>query len=245
MLLLIAGSAMANPVVDLGTGSGAPCGQVDVPMTLTNDGVIPVAAVGMDIAYNSTYLTPINATIGPAGELAGKSVAKNIVTPGLFRVGVFSSSDLSTIGDGIVAYVTFEINCNAPLQTYQLGNTPAAATPDGADVDTDGSNGSIQVGEGSTTTTTIIREPVEHIKSCNVCHPTALSSQLSLAYHAHSTHMNDCTQCHDGSPGLGTVHLRPSKSCAICHPQEDTGICNLTTLPVHSSATPRLSHLPC
>ncbi len=237
-LLLIAGSAMANPVVDLGAGSGSPCGQVVIPMTLTNDALVPVAAVSMDIGYNSTYLTPINATIGPAGQLAGKSVAKNIVTPGLFRVGVFSSSDLSTIGNGIVAYVTFEISCDAPLASYTLTNTPSTATPEGVDVDTDGSDGSIQVGEGSTTTTTIGREPVEHIKSCNVCHPTALSSQLSLAYHAHSSHMSDCTQCHDGTPGLGTVYLRPSKSCATCHPQEDTGICNLTTLAVHSGVNP-------
>ena len=31
MVLLAAGSAMANPVVDLGTVSGAACGQVIIP----------------------------------------------------------------------------------------------------------------------------------------------------------------------------------------------------------------------
>ena len=109
----------------------------------------------MDIGYNSTYLTPVSATIGPAGQQAGKNVASNIVSPGLFRVGVFSSSNLSPIGNGIVAYVTFEISCDAPFVTYGLSNTPSAATPEGVDVPTGGSDGSIQVVEESTSTTTI------------------------------------------------------------------------------------------
>jgi uncharacterized repeat protein (TIGR01451 family) len=108
----------------------------------------------MDIGYNSTYLTPVSATIGPAGQQAGKNVASNIVSPGLFRVGVFSSSNLSPIGNGIVAYVTFEISCDAPFVTYGLSNTPSAATPEGVDVPTDGSDGSIKVVEESTSTTT-------------------------------------------------------------------------------------------
>ena len=74
----------------------------------------------MDIGYNSTYLTPVNATIGPAGQTGRETVASNIVSPGLFRVGVFSSSNLSPIGNGIVANVTFEISCDAPFNTYGL-----------------------------------------------------------------------------------------------------------------------------
>ena len=148
-------SIFGEPIVDLGSATGNPCAQVSLPITLTNDGITPVAGVSMDIGYNSTYLTPVSATIGPAGQQAGKNVASNIVSPGLFRVGVFSSSNLSPIGNGIVAYVTFEISCDAPFVTYGLSNTPSAATPEGVDVPTDGSDGSIQVVEESTSTTTI------------------------------------------------------------------------------------------
>ena len=120
-----------KPTVDLGSATGNPCAQVSLPITLTNGGITEVAGVSMDIGYNSTYLTPVNATIGPAGQQAGKNVAKNIVSPGLYRIGVFSSSNLSPIGNGIVAYVTFEISCDAPFNTYGLSNTPSVATPEG------------------------------------------------------------------------------------------------------------------
>ena len=89
---------MANPVLDLGTGSGDPCEQVTIPITLTNDPRFHVAGVSMDIGYHSTYLTPVNAAIGPAGEETGKDeISSNIVSPGLFRIGFFSVSDLSTL----------------------------------------------------------------------------------------------------------------------------------------------------
>ena len=150
MMMLYAGVAMANPVLDLGAGSGDPCNQVIIPITLTNDPQIQVAAVSMDIGYDSIYLTPVNASIGSAGQQAGKdNIASNIVSPGLFRIGVFATNQnfKNPIPDGIVAYVTFEISCNAPGNNYLLTNTPGASTPAGVDVATDGSDGSIQVGE--------------------------------------------------------------------------------------------------
>jgi uncharacterized repeat protein (TIGR01451 family) len=134
----------------------------------------------MDIGYNSTYLTPVSATIGPAGQEAGKNVASNIVSPGLFRVGVFSSSNLSPIGNGIVAYVTFEISCDAPFVTYGLSNTPSAATPEGVDVPTDGSDGSIQVVEESTSTTTIQPTTTTSvITSTTTIQPTTTTSVIT------------------------------------------------------------------
>jgi len=68
-----------QPNVDLGNAYGNRCGQVTISITLTNNDITPVAAVATDIGYNSTYLTPISATIGPAGSAAGKSVTTNIV----------------------------------------------------------------------------------------------------------------------------------------------------------------------
>jgi hypothetical protein len=111
----------------------------------------------MDIGYNSTYLTPVNATIGPAGRKAGKSVSANIVSPGLFRIRVFSSSDITPIGDGIVAFVKFGINCGAPANSYLLTNTPSAETPEGVDLTATGSDGTIIVEAIVTTTTTSMR----------------------------------------------------------------------------------------
>jgi hypothetical protein len=111
----------------------------------------------MDIGYDPGFFTPISAAIGPAGEAAGKSIASNIVSPGLFRVGVLSATDLSPIGDGIVANVTFEIDCFAPADTYVLSNTPMAATPAGFEIMATGSDGIITVKALVTTTTTSVR----------------------------------------------------------------------------------------
>jgi hypothetical protein len=245
LAIFTAGIAQATPTVDLGTASGSQCNQVTVAITLTNDNLAAVAAAATDIGYNSTYLTPVNAAIGPAGSAAGKSVAANIVSPGVYRVGVFSSSNMNTIGNGIIANVTFEINCSAPATSYQLGNSPSASTAAGNTIDVTGNSGTITVGAAVTTTTTAARVPVEHIKSCNVCHPSAYDSQLSLAYHAHPSHVSDCFQCHDTATGAGTVHLRPGKTCATCHPQSSTGICNLTTLAAHSGGNCLTCHVDC
>jgi hypothetical protein len=144
-------------IVDLGSATGNPCEQVILPITLTNDPPLEVAGVSMDIGYDPGFFTPISAAIGPAGEAAGKDVASNIVSPGLFRVGVFSATDLSPIGDGIVANVTFEIDCFAPADTYVLSNTPMAATPAGFEVMATGSDGIITVNALVTTTTTSVQ----------------------------------------------------------------------------------------
>ena len=145
-----------EPIVDLGSATGNPCEQVILPITLTNDPPLEVAGVSMDIGYDPGFFTPISAAIGPAGEAAGKDVVSNIVSPGLFRVGVFSATDLSPIGDGIVANVTFEIDCFAPADTYVLSNTPMAATPAGFEVMATGSDGTITVNALVTTTTTSV-----------------------------------------------------------------------------------------
>ena len=122
--LFLAGAAQATPTVDLGTASGNQCAQVIISVTLTNDGIAPVAGVATDIGYNSEFLTPVSVAVGPAGTAAGKSAASNIVSPGLYRVGIFSSANVNNIGNGVVANVTFAINCQR--SSYQL---PAEQRP--------------------------------------------------------------------------------------------------------------------
>ena len=99
--LFLAGAAQATPTVDLGTASGSPGAQVIISVTLTNDGIAPVAGVATDIGYNSEFLTPVSVAVGPAGTAAGKSAASNIVSPGLYRVGIFSSANVNNIGNGV------------------------------------------------------------------------------------------------------------------------------------------------
>ena len=208
------------------------------PITLTNDGLISIAGVGIDIAYNSQYLTPIDATIGPAGQAAGKGIAENIVSPGLYRVLVFSTSNMTNIGNGILANVAFGIDCAAPATTYTLGNTPSSSTAEGIEVPTDGSDGAIQVGQGSssTTTTTIaaVRPPEEHIVSCLVCHEAAIHTPVS--------HTSNCAGCHiegdDNSP-------QPN-NCIACHPVGNIGTCNLVNFHDPGKSTTCLScHVDC
>ena len=230
LMLLAADTAMATPVVDLGPGpvSGTPCGQVVIPMTLTNDPLVQVAGVSMDIGYNSTYLTPVNVTIGPAAQAANKTgVIKNIVSPGLYRAAVYSpTNDLTPIGNGIVAYVTFGIECDTPAATYQLSNSSYVSTPAGVDIPDTGTNASIQVSAASTTTT-VGRAAVKHYETCVVCHSIA-------DVHTPATHSADCSVCHYNNI---TTNIPEPQNCIVCHPTGNIGTCNLTNLHDPSKST--------
>ena len=73
----------------------------------------------------------------------------------------------------------------------------------------------------STTTSSVIQEPVPHIETCITCHPAS-------SLHGVTTHQSNCSACHAGSPGPGNV--KPDK-CVVCHPSSSPGVCNLINLP--------------
>jgi len=84
------------------------------------------------------------AEIGPAGSTADKDVVLSEISPGILRVGVWGLNQ-NVIGDGIVAYVSFDINPAAINGRTNLENTPSASDPFGNDVPIDGQDGTVSV----------------------------------------------------------------------------------------------------
>ena len=137
---------MANgiPSLDLAKVTAQPAETVRVPLTLTNASGYDIAAVSMDISYDIDVLENARAEIGPAGSSAGKYVIFSEISSGLLRVGV-SGFNQNLIGDGVVAYVIFDIKAEAVMGKTDLGNAPSASDPLGNDVPIQGKNGSITV----------------------------------------------------------------------------------------------------
>ena len=131
--------------INIGSVSGRKGGEVSVPITLASMTGTDIAAISLDIDYDSQIFNHVKAVIGPAGEAAGKRLETNCVSPGLFRVSIFSALNNAPIGSGVVAYLILEINEEAPLGTTELLNTPSASDADGYVVLVSGSDGSVDV----------------------------------------------------------------------------------------------------
>jgi len=131
--------------INIGSVSGRKGGEVSVPITITNMAGTNISAISLDIDYDSQIFNYAKAVIGPAGEAAGKRLETNSISPGLFRVSVFSALNNAPIGSGVVAYLILEINEEAPLGTTELLNTPSASDSDGYVVLVSGANGSVNV----------------------------------------------------------------------------------------------------
>ncbi|MFC1591960.1 cohesin domain-containing protein [Thermodesulfobacteriota bacterium] len=111
-----------------------PCtGSVVIPVTLQNAVGGEIAGVSSDIGFDTTYLDFVDCTIGPAGAAVGKEAVSSVVSDGVVRIGVFSSGNVDPIGDGIVAYVTFDV-VNPPTDGTDLTNTCSASDPAGNSV---------------------------------------------------------------------------------------------------------------
>ena len=133
------------PRIDLGSGSDRRGGTVVIPIILTNIENIQISAISVDIGYDSTVLINPSAILGPAGTDANKEIVANVVSPGIFRLSILSASNNIAINNGIIAYVRFDININAPIGTATLTNTPSASDPLGNNIGVMGSNGTILV----------------------------------------------------------------------------------------------------
>ena len=131
--------------INIGSVSGRKGGEVSVPITLANMAGTDIAAISLDIDYDSQIFNHTKAVIGPAGEAAKKRLETNCISPGLFRISIFSALNNAPIGSGVVAYLILEINEEAPLGTTELLNTPSASDSDGYVVLVSGSDGSVDV----------------------------------------------------------------------------------------------------
>jgi len=134
-----------QPALDLGRIDGSRDERVKIPVTLTNVSGNNISAVSMDIAFDSGAVENPSVEIGPAGSAADKTTISSEPSPGTFRIGVLSMSNNDIIGDGIVAYVNFNIKPDAAKGDTVLGNTPSASDPLGNNVPLEGADGMITV----------------------------------------------------------------------------------------------------
>ncbi|OGP73928.1 MAG: hypothetical protein A2V86_03660 [Deltaproteobacteria bacterium RBG_16_49_23] len=132
------------PLLNIGTGNGRRGDSVSLPVILTNVAGTTVSAISIDIGYNKTILENPTAVIGPAGSAADKILITGNFGP-VWRVSIFSVSNNTPIGDGVVAYITFNINTGSPLGPAIITNTPSASNPAGGSVNINGLNGSVNV----------------------------------------------------------------------------------------------------
>ncbi|UFS71027.1 hypothetical protein LPW11_02290 [Geomonas sp. RF6] len=141
MLLLSAASAFAaGPTLSLGNVSGVQGQSVTIPVTLTTNGA-NIGACEVQLDYDPAVLTPTGATLGPAGTAASKTVNPVQVNSARYVVGVYALNTTS-IGDGVVANVTFAISSTA-TGTPVILNVPSASDPDGNDVSISGTGSTI------------------------------------------------------------------------------------------------------
>ena len=131
--------------INIGSASGRNGNEVSVPITLSNMAGTDISAISLDIDYDIQIFNHTKAVIGPAGEAAGKRLETNSISPGLFRISIFSAINNAPIGSGVVASLILEINEEAPLGTTELLNTPSASDSDGYVVLVSGEDGSVDV----------------------------------------------------------------------------------------------------
>jgi len=128
-----------------GSGSGEAGGNITLPITLSNQSGTSVAAVSVDIGYSTAVFKNPSASIGPAGEAADKEVATGDISSGLFRVSVLSASNNDVIGNGVIAYLTLNIQTSAPIGSTTLTTTASGSDPSGGNVIVNGSNGTVTI----------------------------------------------------------------------------------------------------
>jgi hypothetical protein len=130
--------------LNLSEGTGTAGTDVTIPVTLGTGG-LQIAAVAMDIRYNTSLLETPRATNGPVANTAGKQVFSSSPSSGVFRIGVIGLTNNTPIGDGVVAYVTFRIKNAASSGDTPLSNTSSGSDPSGNRVSITGNNGVIHI----------------------------------------------------------------------------------------------------
>ena len=134
-----------KPTLSIGLGTGTRGEKTTLPITLSNVTGTDIAAVSVDVGYDTSVFQKLKATIGPAGDAEDKTISTSEPSSGVFRVTIFSISNNNVIGDGVVAYLTLDILSNEPGSETTLTNTPSASDPSGNDVVVKGTDGTVKI----------------------------------------------------------------------------------------------------
>lgn len=124
--------AFAEPNLNLGsvTVSGT---MVSFPVTLTNTPGTPISSIDAYIIFDSERFALRNITLGTAAANAGKQISGS-VNGGKLHAVIFNIGDNSTISNGEIAQINFDITAAAASPAATFSIVPSATTPDGSSV---------------------------------------------------------------------------------------------------------------
>lgn len=224
MLLLMATCtawAATAPQLDLGSAtvsSGAT--TVTIPVTLTNVSGTTLGSVGTTIKFDTTVLGAPSIAVGPAATAAGKSTSSSLdpADASKYTIGIFGFN-VTTIGDGVVAYVTFNILNPGTTTLTNIITSDSGANPNGDPVAMTGSNGIITVAKASQTIGAINFNPATVSAGGGTTTVSAVATS-GLPVSFASTTPNVCTV--NGS----TVTALTSGTCTIAADQAGNGAYN-------------------
>ena len=112
--------------IDLGSMPGSPGATVQVPVYLYSMGGAQAAGLQLGLDYDVTVLTFKRAVDGPAATAAGKNAQANSPTAGNLRLIVFGLNQ-NIIGNGIVAYLEFQVAAGISARVTQITASSASA----------------------------------------------------------------------------------------------------------------------
>ena len=128
MLLSFAVVACAAPQVTFAPASGV--------MSLSNNGVADLAAIGIELTYDPTRMNKPNVTIGAAATQAGKQLVTSSPAPGKLRIGIIGYN-ATTIADGAIVVFQSAKQTNTATGVAAVSCHITASTADGSEVGLD------------------------------------------------------------------------------------------------------------
>ena len=143
-------SPVEGPTLELGDAQVEPGGTANLTLELNTPDNTDVASLSTDITYDSSVLSNFSASIGTAGEKAGKSIESSSPAQDTFRVGVLSFST-DPIPDGAVAELSFDIASDAEIGSeIELTQDASGSTPEAESVGLSGTSGIVEIVDQAT-----------------------------------------------------------------------------------------------
>ncbi len=156
MISWIPGMSFADGSATLaaGSGSGEPGDTaISIPVSLDSSQGTDVSGLNFDMAFDTSRLVLREVRDGPEAIDADKDVSSSTPSSGTVRVIVFGVNQ-NSIGDGVVAFIVFDIKTTASPGTVSLPLSNASATsPDGSNVSLSTNSGSLTVESPPATST--------------------------------------------------------------------------------------------
>jgi len=165
-----------NADLDVGDGSGLP-GDTGISVAVSlasHDGAL-VSGANFDLGYDSSRLSVSGVNTGEAAAAANKDATSLVLSDNPLHV-IVAGLNANVIGDGVIAYVIFDVLPGAASGTFDLTLSNVALTdPGGVGVASNPSNGSFEV-LAPAATDTPTETPTDTLTPTRTLPPTSTGS---------------------------------------------------------------------